>query len=178
MGDKQHSKGVRNQYNTISGTYNKRYELNPLNGVAKALRNVVNDIRAQRVLEIGCGTGHWLKALAPQVDWIVGLDKSTGMLKEARDLPGTIQLVCGSADQFPFLENSFDLIFVVNALHHFADKKGFIKQARSLLRPGGALVTIGLDVESAIGRWVIYDHFPGAIDFDRSRFPPWEQIQS
>ena len=173
-----HRKKVRNEYNKISGNYNKRYELNPLKGVAKALRELVAEIRAQRVLEIGCGTGYWLKILAPHVDWIVGLDTSIRMLKEANHIPGTIQLVCGSADRLPFSKNSFDLVFVVNALHHFPDKKGFINQAGSLLRSAGALATIGLDVSSAIGCWVIYDYFPGAIEFDQSRFPHWEQVRS
>jgi ubiquinone/menaquinone biosynthesis C-methylase UbiE len=40
-------------------------------------------------------------------------------------------------------------------LHHFDDKQGFIRQARRLLRPGGALATIGLDVPSAIAGNII-----------------------
>lgn len=165
-------------YNAISSTYNRRYEVNPLNGVAKALRDLIIGIGAQRALEIGCGTGHWMRILAPHVECVIGLDSSIGMLQKALTLPGLTRLVCGSANHLPFTEGTFDLIFAVNALHHFDDKQGFIKQARGLLRPGGALATIGLDVSSAIGRWVIYEYFPEAIAFDQSRFPQWEQVQS
>jgi SAM-dependent methyltransferase len=178
MPDPEDPKDLRSRYNSISGTYARRYEINPLSGVEGALRDLIAEIGARRVLEIGCGTGHWLKTLATHVDWIVGLDSSSGMLRRALDLPGPIEVVCGSADSPPFAESSFDLIFVVNALHHFSDKQGFIERARHLLRPGGALATIGLDVPSAIGHWVIYDYFPETIEYDRSRFPVWEQVQS
>jgi SAM-dependent methyltransferase len=178
ISDPEHPRHVRSDYNSISGTYGRRYEMNPLNGVAGALRDLIAEIDARRVLDIGCGTGHWLKTLAPHVDWIVGLDPSSGMLCRAVDLPGPIELVCGSADFAPFTASSFDLIFVVNALHHFDDKQGFIRQARHLLRPEGALAMIGLDVPSAIGHWVIYDYFPGALEYDQSRFPLWEEVKS
>ena len=173
MSDPKH---IQNGYNKISGTYDRRYEINPLNGVAEALHGLIAEINARRVLEIGCGTGHWLKILAPRVDRIIGLDSSSGMLRQASGLPWPIELVCGSADFPPFARNSFDLIFVVNALHHFNDKQRFFEKARRLLRRGGALAAIGLDVPSAIGHWVIYDYFPGALEYDQSRFPLWEDV--
>jgi malonyl-CoA O-methyltransferase len=169
---------IRNNYNAVSCTYDRRYEINPLSGVAGALRDLIAEIGVRRGLEVGCGTGHWLKTLAPHVGLIIGLDSSSGMLHQACAPTGPVELVCGSADFLPFAGSSFDLIFVVNALHHFADKQGFIERARYLLRPGGALAIIGLDVPSAIGHWVIYDYFPETIQYDQSRFPLWEQVQS
>lgn len=169
---------IRNNYNSVSGTYDRRYEINPLNGTAEALHNLIAEIAARRVLEIGCGTGHWLKTLAPQVERIVGLDSSSGMLLQARGSASLIELVCGSADSPPFAGDSFDIIFVVNALHHFNEKQQFAEKAQHLLKAGGALAIIGLDVPSAIGHWVIYDYFPGTLEYDQSRFPLWEQVQS
>ncbi len=175
---KQDSQDIRNKYDSISGTYDRRYEINPLSGVEAALRGLIAEIGAAFVLEIGCGTGHWLKTLGPYVHWIIGLDSSNGMLHRALDPSCPADLVCGSAECPPFAASSFDLIFVVNALHHFSDKQGFIQQARRLLRPGGALAIVGLDVPSAIGHWVIYDYFPGTIEYDQSRFPLWEHVES
>ncbi len=170
------SKHIRNSYNNISDTYNRRYEINPLNGVTEALQGLITEVDARRVLEIGCGTGYWLKTLAPRVEWIIGLDSSKGMLNRAPVRAGPIHLVCGSADLLPFTGSSFDLVFVVNALHHFDDKQEFVMQARHLLRPGGALAIVGLDVSSALGHWVVYDYFPGILEYDRSRHPLWSQI--
>ena len=178
MSEPERSTDVRNEYNAISGTYDRRYEINPLNGVETALRSLIQEVGARQVLEVGCGTGHWLKTFASLVDRIMGLDSSSGMLQQVRSTVERINLVCGSADCLPFAEKSFDLIFVVNALHHFSDKQGFIRQARSLLRSQGVLAAIGMDVPSAIGHWVIYDYFPGALEYDQSRFPVWEDVQS
>jgi len=139
---------------------------------------LISEIGARRVLEIGCGTGHWLKTLASQAECMVGLDSSSGMLLQARDPASSVKLVCGSADSLPFAENSFDIVFVVNALHHFNEKRQFVEKAQYLLKAGGALAIIGADVPSAIGHWVIYDYFPGALEYDQSRFPLWEQVQS
>ncbi len=176
MSDILNSEIISNAYTSISETYDRRYEINPLNGVAEALRGVVRQTGARRVLEVGCGTGYWLKTLCPHLDWIIGLDLSIAMLHKALQPPGSYDLVCASATSLPFAQCSFDLVFVVNAMHLFEDKRGFVEQIRHLVRPGGALVIIGLDVASAIGHWVMYDYFPGALEFDQSRFPPWEHI--
>jgi ubiquinone/menaquinone biosynthesis C-methylase UbiE len=179
MSDFQRSEAIRRRYNAVSDTYDQRYEINPLNGVGEALRDLVRSINALRVLEVGCGTGYWLKSLQLHVRRIVGLDSSIGMLQRSFPLPGSAaDLVCGSADSLPFTGKSFDLIFVVNAIHHFEDKQGFIDQARRLLRPDGALAVVAMDIPSAIGHSVIYDYFPGTREFDQTRFPPWEAVEA
>jgi SAM-dependent methyltransferase len=167
-----------NDYNPIAGTYNRRYAINPLRGVAEALRDLIAKAEARRVLEVGCGTGYWLESVSPYIDRAFGLDPSVEMLRHALNRKGRISLMCGSAEFLPFAEHTFDLIYVVNALHHFGDKPGFIAQAHNLLKPRGTLAIIGLDVPSAIGHWVIYDYFPGALEYDQSRIPLWEQVES
>jgi SAM-dependent methyltransferase len=178
MTDSKGSETVRRRYDSISDTYNRRYEINPLNGVAEALRDLVRSINAQHVLEVGCGTGYWLKTLLPHVKNIVGLDVSIGMLQQADARPKSLNLVCGTAEFMPFTPNTFDLIFVVNALHHFENRQGFIQQARGLLNHQGALAIVAMDISSAIGHAVIYDYFPGALEFDQARFPSWEDIET
>ncbi|MBK8029089.1 MAG: class I SAM-dependent methyltransferase [Chloroflexi bacterium] len=175
MSDANH---ITSSYNRVSGGYNGRYEQNPLPGVAATLRDLVAQTGARRVLEVGCGTGHWLETLAPDLDLIVGLDPSTGMLTQAQARPGQIDLVQGRDDALPFADGSFDLVYVVNALHHFNDKPGFPAAVKRLLRPGGALALIGHDVPSALGHWTIYEYFPETIDLDRARYPLWSDVQA
>ncbi len=175
MSDPNH---ITSSYNRVSGGYNGRYEQNPLAGVAATLRALVAQIGARRALEVGCGTGHWLETLAPDLDLIVGLDPSIGMLTQAQTRPGMIALVNGRDDALPFADHSFDFIYVVNALHHFNDKPGFPAAVKRLLRPGGALALIGHDVPSALGHWTIYEYFPETIDLDRARYPLWSDVQA
>jgi len=169
---------ITSSYNRVSGGYNGRYEQNPLAGVAATLRDLVTQIGARRVLEVGCGTGHWLETLAPDLDLIVGLDPSTGMLTQAQARPGEIALVNGRDDALPFADDSFDLVYVVNALHHFNDKPGFPAAVKRLLRPGGALALIGHDVPSAVGHWTLYEYFPETVAIDLARYPLWTDVQA
>jgi SAM-dependent methyltransferase len=178
MPDSLRSESLQSSYNSISGTYDRRYAINPLKGVADALRDLVRALSARWVLEVGCGTGYWLKTLLPNVQRIIGLDASVGMLRKAFPLPASMDLVCGSANSLPFAGKPFDLIFVVNAVHHFEDKRGFINQARQLLNAGGILGIVAMDISSAMGHSVIYDYFPGALEFDQSRFPSWEEMKA
>jgi ubiquinone/menaquinone biosynthesis C-methylase UbiE len=175
MSDANH---ITSGYNRVSGGYNGRYEQNPLPGVAATLRDLVAQTGARRVLEVGCGTGHWLETLAPDLDLIVGLDPSAGMLTQAQARPGRIDLVQGRDDALPFAAGSFDLVYVVNALHHFNDKPGFPVAVKRLLRPGGALAIIGLDVPSAVDKWMLYEYFPETLAVDQARFPLWTDVQA
>ncbi len=169
---------LASQYNRVSAGYDGRYVQNPLSGVAATLRDLIVQVGARRVLEVGCGTGHWLETLAPQVEQIVGLDPSTGMLTQAQARTGNIALVNGRNDALPFADGSFDLVYVVNALHHFSDKPGFPAAVKRLLRPGGALALIGHDVPSAVGHWTVYEYFPETLEIDRARYPLWADVQA
>ncbi len=48
---------VRVNYDQIASTYHQRYAVNRLEGVAAALKSLVQQVHAERVLEVGCGTG-------------------------------------------------------------------------------------------------------------------------
>ena len=69
------------------------------------------------------------------------------------------------------MPGSLDLIFCVSALHHFDDPAAFVHDARSLLRPGGALAVIGINPHSTRTRWYLYDYFEGTYEEDLRRYP-------
>ena len=86
------------------------------------------------MLEVGCGTGRWVEPLRRAGGLVVGVDASMGMLAQAR---GLADLVYARANMLPFRAGSFDVIYTVNAIHHFHDARAFIKDAAMLLKPGG-----------------------------------------
>ena len=79
----------------------------------------------------------------------------------------------GRAGQLPFPAASFDLVYCVNAIHHFQQRRAFIAEARRLLRPGGAFADVGMDPRAHRHRWYVYDYFAGIYDVDLARFPSW-----
>jgi ubiquinone/menaquinone biosynthesis C-methylase UbiE len=137
---------------------------------------LVHELGARRILEAGCGTGHWLAAMhAPGRD-LYGLDPSIGMLIQARRRHVPLHLVQGHARRLPFPSESFDLVYCVNALHHFHDPPAFVGQAYRLLRPGGALAIAGTDPHGHRESWYVYHYFEGTYETDLNRFPTWETV--
>jgi len=85
--------------------------------------------------------------------------------------------VSGTAERLPFQGGTFDRVFCINAFHHFPDKQGFLADALRVLRPGGRLMTIGLDPHAGLDRWCIYDYFQETLDLDKARYPAAGQIR-
>ncbi len=166
----------RVNYDQIAPTYDRRFADNQPRGTGTVLLTLAQDLHAQRLLEVGCGTGHWLALLQSATPHLFGLDLSAGMLGQARRRDGNLSLVRGRADQLPFPDTSFDLVYCVNAIHHFENQSTFITEAKRLLRPGGALAVIGFDPRQHRDKWYIYDFFDGTFENDLERFPSWGTV--
>jgi len=145
--------------------------------VAVALMALARELRAERILEVGCGTGRWLADLRTVTDRLYGLDLSGGMLAQARERDGRLHLIHGRAEQLPFPATSFDLVYCANALHHFEGQCDFVREARRLLRPGGALAVVGMDPHGRRDSWYVYHYFDGTYETDLARFPAWGTVR-
>ena len=161
-------------YDTIADAYDRRYLRNDYSGVESALTAFVGHDLDVRVLEVGCGTGHWLQLLVERGIHVAGLDASIGMLARGR---ARCPLVHGLAEHLPWRSASFDRVFCVNAFHHFQNKAAFVAEARRVLRPGGQMMTIGLDPHTGIDHWYVYEYFEPALLTDKRRYLASNQIR-
>lgn len=121
------------------------------NAGVRALRPGAGDA----ILDIGCGSGRAIVALAAMVGRsgkIYGLDLSKGMLNLARRRVETasatarVALVRGDARQLPFKPSSFNGIFMSFALELFAarEMQRVLVECRRTLRPGGRVCVVAL----------------------------------
>lgn len=165
-------------YDQIAGTYDRRYDRNSYTGVEQALREFIGNRAGLRILEVGCGTGHWLAILQGRGMHVAGLDFSAGMLGQSQMRHPGIPLVQGTAERLPWPAESFDRLFCINALHHFPDKPAFLAEARRLLRPEGKILIVGLDPHRAVDYWFVYDYFPESFEIDRQRFPAASSLRT
>jgi ubiquinone/menaquinone biosynthesis C-methylase UbiE len=164
-------------YDKVANNYDQRYLKNPHQGVLNALRRFLSEEDLHKVLEVGCGTCHWLKALKWTDNSILfGIDPSYQMLKSA-GAPHGISLCQGMAENLPFKSRSMDFLFVVNALHHFENKNNFFREGHRLLAKGGKLAIIGMDPRDDRNQWYIYKYFIGTYERDLIRFPSRSQIK-
>jgi SAM-dependent methyltransferase len=170
-------------YDSIASRFDRRYSLYEYAGVRDSILSFLGDTPLD-VLEVGCGTGHWLTTIERSVQALaernprrlVGLEPSMPMLEVARRNVGqggrVAMLTRGAAERLPFLSASFDRIVCINALHHFKDRRQFFAEARRVLRLGGGVMTIGKDPFAERDGWWVYDYFPETRDIDRARFAP------
>jgi len=157
-------------YDRIADRFDTRYSHYPYDGVRETLLNFLGP-KPSAVLEVGCGTGHWL-AIAHQAERspLVGVDPSAPMLDRARVAAPGARLARARAEALPWRDATFDRIYCVNALHHFTDRVQFFAEARRILRPGGGVLTIGKDPHTDRDDWWVYDYFEETRAIDRARF--------
>ncbi|HEY7619107.1 MAG TPA: class I SAM-dependent methyltransferase [Solirubrobacteraceae bacterium] len=114
------------------------------------VRKALGGLRAfERSLEVGAGTGYFsLNMLqAGVVDDAVCTDISPGMLEaleaNARRLDLDVTTLACDAEQLPFEDASFDLVFGHAVLHHLPNLDRAFGEFRRVLRPGGRLFFAG-----------------------------------
>src|SRR5262245_57670004 len=70
----------------------------------------------ERILDLGCGTGHLTNQIASAGTTVVGIDKSTTMIEEARRLYPELRFEEADAVSFSF-DEPFDAVFSNAAIH-------------------------------------------------------------
>lgn len=108
--------------------------------IPEAEVQALGDVRDRDVLELGCGAAQWSIALAQDGARPVGIDLSAKQLRHARRAASTLPLVQGSAEELPFADGSFDVVFCDHGAMGFADPDRTVPEAARVLRPGGRLV--------------------------------------
>ena len=164
-------------YNEVAPAFDRRYMLYEYPGIRKCLLELVSNHDGVRVLEVGCGTGKWLSLLASAGCEVAGIEPSAQMLALARvRVNGDLRE--GAAEALPWPDAWFDYVVYINALHHFVDPVQALQESFRVLRPGGQLLSVGLDPHQRTGRWYVYEYFPAALLVDLTRFPSREQRTS
>jgi SAM-dependent methyltransferase len=160
-------------YDSIAAGYDRRYALHEYAGVKETLLKFIagGTTPAGAVLEVGCGTGHWLAELSkPARPRLCGVEPSREMIVRARGVVPAAGLARACAESLPWRDATFDRVYCINALHHFGSRAAFFAEARRVLKPGGGLLTVGKDPHVERDSWWVYDYFPPTRDIDRERF--------
>jgi len=115
-----------------------------------------SDHAGESVLEIGGGMGTDLVQFATAGAIVTDLDMSTEHLNlarenfELRNLEGTF--IHGDAEDMPFDDNSFDLVYTNGVIHHTPNTKKVIDEIYRVLKPGGEVICM-VYAESSIQYW-------------------------
>jgi SAM-dependent methyltransferase len=94
----------------------------------------------QRVLDVGCGSGVYLRAAADRGAEVAGLDASEALLDIARRRVPEADLRRGDLQFLPYGDASFDVVSGFNSFFFAADMVAALREARRVAKPGGTVL--------------------------------------
>jgi ubiquinone/menaquinone biosynthesis C-methylase UbiE len=133
-------------FTTFSGTAAENYERYFVPAIGAPLAADLVELaalrRGERVLDVACGTGIVARQALERVGdggLLVGTDINPGMLAVARTAAPGSNWREANAEDLPFPDDAFDVVFCQLGLQFFADKPAAARELRRVLVPGGRL---------------------------------------
>jgi ubiquinone/menaquinone biosynthesis C-methylase UbiE len=129
----------------IFGRRSSHYTVSPCHRDPEVLARVVELSSPQpdwSVLDVATGTGHTAFALAPHIGYLIGIDITPEMLREAGKLRcersvTNVDLTLAEAHDLPFKDEAFQLVTCRRAAHHFTDIMRALGELSRVLCQGG-----------------------------------------
>ena len=120
--------------------------------IAGVIRTAIPLRPADRLIDVGAGTGLLGLALADDVGSVVLSDPSAGMIEVAAEKLARIGLPTARAIRHDLLTDPppqprFDVAVSLLVLHHLADTRAALAAIRDLLGPGGWIALADLETE-------------------------------
>ncbi len=137
-------RSVRTRYDSTADIYDRRYQEEQGAKYRSALAGVELD---GSVLDVGCGTGLFFKHVSPKVTSIVGIDISKALLRQAKETAkasGKVDLVQADADNLPFKNRNFDVIFAFTVLQNMPKPLETLKEIKRTAKSGATVIVTGL----------------------------------
>jgi ubiquinone/menaquinone biosynthesis C-methylase UbiE len=159
----EHRAGKADYWGRFSGSYDEKVE----RLVGKELRPAIARLLEREpdpgnVLEIGCGTGYFTRAIARKAGHVTATDVSQDMLVAAkRNLSGSgnISFKVENAEALSFPPETFDTVLAANMLHMLDHPLNALKECHRVLKKGGTLLIINYTDEgmTQAGRiWMLF----------------------
>jgi ubiquinone/menaquinone biosynthesis C-methylase UbiE len=162
-------------YDKIATEYGRHRQVHP-----QVLKNLVETSglgRASTVLEVGCGTGNYVLAVASltgAAGW--GVDPSEQMLSQAKVRSGHVRFQLGRAERLDLAPGSFDLVFSVDVIHHVGDRPAYYREAHRVLKVGGRVCTVTDSEWIICHRQPLATYFPETVEVELQRYPRIAQL--
>ena len=102
----------------------------------------------QTIVDLGCGTGYWLRSYATAAARVIGVEPDPALRAAAQqvaaDLPGT-EVLAGSAEHIPLPDGSADVVHARFAYFFPPRSDAGLTEVLRVLRPGGHLIVVDND---------------------------------
>jgi len=135
----------------------------------------------QRILDVGCGTGGFSRAIAEASSaTVIGVDSSARFLAFAAELPaprsGSVEWLLGDAERLPLDDASVDRVLLSLVLHQLAKPEAAVVEAFRVLAAGGIVLVRTIAPEDARER-IPERYLPSMAAADAGRLPAIAVVQ-
>jgi SAM-dependent methyltransferase len=164
---------TRRHYERLADSYNDNWTYTP-EFVGWMTRHILDRLHigpADRVADIGCGTGLYSKGLAKRAKRVLCIDPSAGMLEQIPasntfiPLQASAEEVASGSASLPY--DHLDAILIKEAIHHVRDQSAVLQGLARVLAPGGRLLVVMLPIR------IDYPLFAAALElFERLQPAP------
>ncbi len=166
--------------------HNKYHELDPFYDDTSSpwyswVRTAIGEVHGLRTLEVACGRGGFVRALARNGAQAFGLDFSMAAVQigQQRSLQSEAEssaaFIQGDAHALPFPDNSFDILVSCETIEHLPSPEQGVREFHRVTRPGGTLFLTTPNYLNLMGLYEVYSKFrhPNRVPdqpFDRIQF--------
>lgn len=98
---------------------------------------IINEAKG-RVLDIGCGYGHYLLALKQKGIEVYGLEVNPNCVEVCNQIG--LNVFCGTLEEANFHSEFFDVVILSQALEHTTSPKAILTEIYRILKPGGKVL--------------------------------------
>lgn len=145
------------KYDKIGTGYNSTRQADPY--LTDRFFSLLRPQIGKRYLDIGCGTGNYINALANKGLHFIGVEPSEKMLSEAKLHNPSITWLSGTAEHIPADDQAFDGIIATLTIHHWTDIKKAFTELNRVLTDNGRIVIFTSTPEQMKGYWLNH-YFP------------------
>lgn len=137
-----------------------------------------DNLAAKKILEVGCGTGQWLRDFVKgggRPENLTGIDLLPERLSRARRLcPPAVRVECASAAELPFSDGTFDLVLQSTVFTSILDpdlRRRIAVEMMRVVKPSGFILWYDYHVNnpwnkdvrgSSVGRYISYFQIAGS----------------
>lgn len=143
-------------YDQVAAVYDFQYSEEQEAKMHAALCNLV--LRpADLALDMGCGTGLLFSHIARNVEMVVGVDISRGILKRAKARTrqhSNVAIVRADVDFAPFPGGIFDMVFALTLLQNLPEPLLTLREMKRVSRLEAPIVVTGLKKTFSRSRFV------------------------
>jgi SAM-dependent methyltransferase len=142
-------------FDSLAGAYESWFDTPGGQFVARREKEMIANLllpkRGEAILEVGAGTGYFLREIAASGAHCIGLEPSSEMLAVALSRPGpALDYIRGVGEALPFEDDAFDALLYMTTLEFVQDVDAALREAARVVRAGGRLA---FGVLNAAGPW-------------------------